>query len=132
MTITATLPAPLDVTARRHVILAIGSGLTGLTATKALKLAQLNITDALVFVTGMAARCTSHFVRQASHWAPAFPAVVTVSVLVVLAAAAAVDIVKLIVVQPDSEWTTQSDEAVGLVLLRMAFRRLRPIAKGSV
>ena len=132
MTIPATLSAPPDVTGQWHSVLAIASGLTGLTATKALKLAQLNITDALVFVTGMAAHGTAHVVRQASHWTPVFPAVVTVSVLVALAVAAAVDVVKMIVAQSDSIWTTQSDEAVGFVLLRIAVRRSRPMAKGLV
>jgi hypothetical protein len=125
MTITATLSAPPDVSGPRHPILAIGSGLAGLTATKALKLAQLNITDALVFVTGMAVHDTSHLVRQASRWAPLFPAVVTVSVLVALLAAAAIDVVKIIAVQPDSRWTTQNDRDIALW-------RSRPIAKGLV
>jgi hypothetical protein len=132
MTITATLSAPPDVSGHRHVILAIGSGFSGLTATKALKLAQLNITDALVFVTGMAVHGTSHFVRQASQWTPLLPAAVTVSVLVALLAAAAIDVVKLIAVQPDSRWTTRSDDADGFVLRHLALRRLRPIAKGLV
>jgi xanthine/uracil permease len=130
MTITATLSAPPDVSGQRHVILAIGSGLTGLAATKALKLAQLNITDAVVFVMGIAVHGTSHFVRQASQWTPVFPAVVTVSVLVSIGAAAAVDVLKLIAVQPDSRWKTRSDDANGFVLRHIALRRLRPIAKG--
>jgi hypothetical protein len=132
MTITATLSAPPGVSAQRHVILAIGSGLAGLTATKALKLAQLNITDALVFVTGIAVHGTSHFLRQASQWTPVFPAVVTVSILVALLAAAATDVVKLIAVQRDSRWTTRSDDADGFFLRHIALWRSRPIAKGSV
>jgi hypothetical protein len=132
MTITATLSAPSDVSGQRYVIVAIGSGLAGLTATKALKLAQLNITDALVFVTGMAVHGTSHFVRQAWQWTPVFPAVVTVSLLVAIGAAAAIDVVKLIAIRPDSRWTTRSDEADGFVLRHIALRRSRPIAKGSV
>jgi hypothetical protein len=125
MTITATLSAPPDLSRPRHPILAIGSGLAGLTATKALKLAQLNITDALVFVTGMVVHDTSHLVRQASQWSPLFPAAVTVSVLVALLAAAAIDVVKIIAVQPDSRWTTQNDRAIALW-------RAQPIAKGLV
>lgn len=130
MTITTTLSAPPDVPGPRHVIFAIGSGLTGLTAVKALRLAQLNITDALVFVTGMAVHGTSHLVRQASQWTPVFPAVVTVSVLVALLAAAAIDVVKRIAVQPD--WTAQNDDADGFFLRHIALWRSRPIAKGSV
>jgi len=125
MTITATLSAPPDLSRPQHPILAMGSGLAGLTATKALKFSQLNITDALVFVTGVAVHHTSHFVRQASQWTPLFPAAVTVSVLVALLAAAAIDVVKIIAVQPDSRWTTQNDRDVALW-------RARPIAKGLV
>jgi hypothetical protein len=132
MTIAATLSAPPHVSGQRHVILAIGSGLAGLTATKALKLSQLNVTDALVFVTGMAVHGTSHFVRQAWQWTPVFPAVVTVSLLVAIGAAAAIDVVKLIAVQHDFRWTTRSDDADGFVLRHMALRRSRAIAKGSV
>jgi hypothetical protein len=128
VTITATLAAPPDVTGQRHAILAIGSGLAGLTATKALKLAQLNITDALVFVTGMVARTTSHVARQASHWTPLFPAVVTVSVLVAVLAAAAINVVKRIAVQPD--WTAQNDDTDGFFLRHVALWRSRPMAKG--
>ena len=47
MTVIETLPASSDVVGQRHAIFAIGSGLTGLAATKTLKLAQMNITDAL-------------------------------------------------------------------------------------
>lgn len=115
MTIIETLPASSGVRVQRHAIFAIGSGLTGLVATKALKLAQLNITDALVFVTGMAVHGTSHLVRQASHWAPTFPAVITMSVLATLVVVAVIDLVNLIVSQPDSGWTTQSGTAKGLV-----------------
>ena len=39
-----------DMPSRRHRVVAIGSGLGGLTATKALKHAQVNITDALMFL----------------------------------------------------------------------------------
>jgi hypothetical protein len=130
MTITATLSAPPDASGQRHPILAIGSGLAGLTATKALKLSQLNITDALVFVTGVAAHAASHLVRRASQWAPLFPAAVTVSILVALVATAAIDVVKLIVVQPD--WIARNDGATGFFLRHIALWRSRPIAKGSV
>lgn len=130
MTVTATLSASPDVTGQRHASLAIGSGLTGLAATKALKLSQLNITDALVFVTRFAAQGTSHFVSQASHWTPVVPAVVTVSVLVAVSVAAVADIAKLIAAQLNSRSATQSDDAGWFVLRRIALRRSRPIAKG--
>jgi nucleoside recognition membrane protein YjiH len=125
MTSAATLSAPPDLSGPRHPILAIGSGLVGLIATKALKLAQLNITDALVFVTGAAVHDTPRLFRQASQWTPLFPAAITVSVLVTLLAAAAIDVVKLIAVKPDSRWITQNDR-------RIALRRPRPLAKGLV
>jgi hypothetical protein len=130
VTVIETLPAPPGVRGQRHAIFAIGSGLAGLTATKALKLSQLNITDALVFVTSMAAHRTSHVVRQASHWTPLFPAVVTVSVLVALLAAAAIHVVKRIAVQAD--WTAQNDDTDGSFLRHIALWRSRPIAKGLV
>ncbi|HUB58008.1 MAG TPA: hypothetical protein VMB04_22935 [Mycobacterium sp.] len=132
MTINATLSAPPDVSGQRYPILAIGSGFAGLTATKALKFAQLNITDALVFVTGVAVHDTPHLVRQASQWTPLVPAVVTLSVLVALLAATAIDVVKLIAVQPDSRWRAQNDDADGFFLRRIALWRARPIAKGLV
>jgi CHASE2 domain-containing sensor protein len=108
MTITATLSAPPDVTGQRHAILAIGSGLAGLTATKALKLSQLNITDALVFVTRFVAQGTSRFVSQASQWTPVIPAVVTLSILAALSVAAFANIAKLIAAQPNHRWTAPS------------------------
>lgn len=129
MTFTATLSAPPDVSGQRH-ILAIGSGLTGLTAVKALKLAQLNITDALVSVTGMAVHGTTHLVRQASQWTSLIPAALALTVLAALLAAAVIDIVKRIVVQPD--WMAQNDGADGFFLRHTALWRSRPIAKGSV
>ena len=130
MTVTAALSAPPDVTGQRHAILTIGSGLTGLAATKALKLSQLNITDALVFVTRIAAQGTSHFVSQTSHWTPVVPAVVTVSVLFALSVAAVAGIAKLIAAQPNSRSATQSYDAGWFVLRRIALRRSRPVAKG--
>ena len=96
------------------------------------KLAQLNITDALVFVTGMAVHDTSHLVRRASQWTPLFPAVVMISVLVALLAAAAIDVVKLIAARHDSRWTTENEDADGFVFRHIALWRSRPIAKGLV
>lgn len=117
MTVIETLPASSDVHGQRHAIFAIGSGLTGLTATKALKLAQLNITDALVCVTRFVAQGASRFVGQVSQWTSLIPAVLTLSVLVALSVAAVVDIVKLIAAQSDSAYVA-------------ALRRPRPVAKG--
>ena len=108
MTVIATLSTSRGVAGRRHAILAIGSGLTGLTATKALKFSQMNITDALVFVTRIAVQCTSHSVSQASHWTPFVPAVVKAGVLIALAVLAVANIAELIAAQPSSRWTTPS------------------------
>jgi hypothetical protein len=131
-TITATFSAPPVVSAQRHHIVAAGYGLVGLTAIKVLKFAQLNITDALVFVTGMAAHTASRLVAQAAQWTPGLPAVVMASVLVALVVAAAIDIVKIITALPDSGRSTQSDDAKGLVLRHMASWHSRQIAKGLV
>jgi hypothetical protein len=132
MQTTATLSAPPVVSAQRHRIVATGCGFVGLTAIKALKFAQLNITDALVFVTGIAAHTGSHLVTRATQWTPAFPAVVTLSLFVALAAIAVVDIVKLIAAQPDSELSSHHDDADGFVLRHMASWHSRQIAKGLV
>ena len=105
MTVIATLSTSPGVAGQRHAILAIGSGLTGLTATKALKFSQVNITDALVFVTRIAVQWTSHFASQASHWTPFVPAVVKATVLIALAVAAVANIAELIAAQPSSRWT---------------------------
>jgi len=109
VTIIETLPASSDVPGPRRAVVAIGSGFTGLTATKALKLAQLNITDALVCVARFAAQGTSRFVSQASQWTSVIPAALTLSVLVALSVAAVVDIVKLIGAQSNSGWSTHND-----------------------
>jgi hypothetical protein len=131
-TITATLSAPQVVSAQRHHMMAAGYGLVGLTAIKVLKFAQLNITDALVFVTGMAAHHGPHLVARAAQWTPAFPAVGMVSLFVALAAIAVVDIVKLVAAQPDSESSSHNDDVDGFVLRHMASWHSRQIAKGLV
>lgn len=64
----------LSGTGQRRRIAAIGSGFGGLTATKALKHAELNITDALVFLVRIAARGASYVVNQTPPWLPAVPA----------------------------------------------------------
>jgi hypothetical protein len=82
MTVTAT-PG----TGRRHRVVAIGLGLAGLTATKALKHDLANITDALVFLTRITAQGTSH-VNQKSIWLQVIPTtaavLATLGVLVTL------------------------------------------------
>jgi hypothetical protein len=110
MTIVTTLSASRGVAGQRHALLAIGSGFTGLTATKALKFSQMNITDALVFVTRVAAQSISHLASQASQWTPFVPAVVTASVLLALAVAAVANIVEIIAAPPSSGWTVRSAE----------------------
>ena len=107
MTAIATLSASRGVAGHRHALLAIGSGFTGLTATKALKFSQMNVTDALVFVTRIAAQRISHLASQASQWTPFVPAVVTASVLIALAVAAVANIVELIAAPPSSGWTVR-------------------------
>jgi hypothetical protein len=129
MTVTATLSASPGVAGQRHALLAIGSGLTGLTATKALKFSQVNITDALVFVTRIAVQSISHLASQASQWTPFVPAVVTASVLIALAVAAVANIIELITAPSSSGWTALSAEATDS-LYANASRRPRSIAKG--
>jgi hypothetical protein len=62
-------------TGRRHRVLAIGSGLGGLTATKALRHAQVNITDAVVFLVRIIAQGTSYVVNQTPQWLQVIPAI---------------------------------------------------------
>jgi hypothetical protein len=87
MTVTATPGA-----GRRHRVVAIGLGLAGLTATKALKHDLANITDALVFLTRITAQGTSH-VNQKSTWLQVIPTtaavLATLGVLVTLYVAVA-------------------------------------------
>ena len=68
MTVTAT-PG----TGRRHRVVAIGLGLGGLTATKALKHDLANITDALVFLTRITAQATAHVHIRTSLWPQVIP-----------------------------------------------------------
>jgi NADH dehydrogenase FAD-containing subunit len=75
-------------TGRRHRVVAIGSGFGRLTATKALKHAETDITDAVTFLTRIAARGTAHIHHQTSLWFGAIPATAgiftTVGVLITL------------------------------------------------
>jgi hypothetical protein len=92
MTATA-MPGTVAGTGRRHRVVAIGSGLGGLTAAKALKHGQLNITDAVVFLTRMTAQGSSHVANQTSLWLQVIPitasAFATSGVLVTLYVAVA-------------------------------------------
>ena len=108
MTVAATCSALPGAAGQRRAILAISSGLTGLTASKALKFSQVNITDALIFVTRIAVQSTSHFVSQSSHWTPFLPAVVKAGVLIALAVVAVANIAELIAAQPSPRWTATS------------------------
>ena len=62
-------------TDRRHRVVAIGCGFGRLTATKALKHAETDITDALTFLTRIAARGTAHVHNQALLWLAVIPAI---------------------------------------------------------
>ncbi|MGZ4583005.1 MAG: hypothetical protein ACXVYI_01375 [Mycobacterium sp.] len=68
MTVTA-----MTVTGRWHRLAATGSGYGRLTATKALKRVQMDVTDALVFLTRIGARGTAHVVNQPSLWLLVIP-----------------------------------------------------------
>jgi hypothetical protein len=68
MTVTA-MPG----TGQRHRVVAIGCGFGRLTATKALKHAGMNMTDALTFLTRTAARGTAHVHNQTSLWLHVIP-----------------------------------------------------------
>ena len=72
MTPTA-MPNTEQGTALRRRVVAIGSGLGGLTATRALKHGEVGITDALVFLTRMTAQGASHVAHQTSLWQQVTP-----------------------------------------------------------
>ena len=80
-------PDTVHGTGRRHRVVAIGSGLGGLAATKALKHAQVNITDALPFLIRVTAQGTSHVLNQTPQWLQVIPAAgvaATIGVLIAL------------------------------------------------
>ena len=85
MTATA-IPCTVRGMGRRHRVVAIGSGFVDLTAMKALKHDLVNITDALAFLTRIAARGTVHVHSQTSLWLYVIPTtaavLTTVGVLV--------------------------------------------------
>jgi hypothetical protein len=68
-------PDTLSRSGRRHRVAAIGSGFGGLTATKALKHAQVNITDALVFLARIVAQGMSHLAIPTPLWLQVIPAI---------------------------------------------------------
>jgi hypothetical protein len=68
-------PDALGGTGWRRRVAAIGSGFGGLTATKTLKHAQLNITDAVVFLVRIIAQGTSYVVNQTPLWLQVIPAI---------------------------------------------------------
>ena len=68
-------PSALRRTGRRHRIVALGSGFGGLTAAKMLKHAEMNITDALVFLTRFFAQAISRVAHQTSCWHQVIPAI---------------------------------------------------------
>jgi hypothetical protein len=72
-------PGPVHITGRRHRIVDIGSGFGGLNATKALKHAPMNITDAVVFLTRITAQGTSHVVNHTPLWVQIIPATAAVA-----------------------------------------------------
>ena len=78
-------------TGRRQRVVAIGLGLAGLTATKALKHDLANITDALVFLTRITAQGTAHVHHRPSLWLQVIPttaaALTTMGVLITLCVA---------------------------------------------
>jgi hypothetical protein len=94
MTATITLPAPPEPrlgtgalpvipgtpyrSEPRHRVVAIGSGLGGLTATKALKHDLVTLTDAVAFLTRLTAQGTAHVHNQASLWLQVIPTAVAV------------------------------------------------------
>ena len=58
----------------RHRIAAVCSGFGGLTATKALNYAQVNITDAVVILMRITAQGTSYIVHETPLWLQDLPA----------------------------------------------------------
>jgi hypothetical protein len=112
-------------------LVAIGSGFGGLTATKALKHAQVNITDALVFLTRITAQGTSHVVNQTSLWVQVIPATAavatTVGVLITLSVAVVGELNKRVVGQARSWWTAGIENATSAIKTVLA-REVKAIA----
>jgi hypothetical protein len=68
-------PDALGGTGWRRRVAAIGLGFGGLTAMKTLKHAQLNITDAVVFLVSIVAQGASYVVNQTPLWLQVIPAI---------------------------------------------------------
>jgi hypothetical protein len=60
-------------TRRRHRLAAIGSGFGGQSAMKALKHAELNVTDAVAFLVRVTAQGTSYVVNHTPLWLQVVP-----------------------------------------------------------
>jgi len=89
MTVIVTLPAPpqpylearplpatpdtMNLSGRGHRVVAIGSGLGGLIATRALKHDLVTIADVLVFLTRVAAQGKAHVGNRTSLWLQVMP-----------------------------------------------------------
>jgi hypothetical protein len=116
-------------------LVTIGSGFGGLTATKALKHAQVNITDALVFLTRITAQGTSHLVSQTSLWVQVMPATVavatTVGVLITLAVAVVGELNKRVVGQARSCWRTRIEDTTSAIMNILARDVKAIVANGS-
>jgi hypothetical protein len=70
-----TAPDAVYGTRLRHRVAAVCSGFGGLTATKALNYAQVNITDAVVFLVRITAQGTSYIVNDTPLWLQDIPAI---------------------------------------------------------
>lgn len=60
--------------ARRHRVVATGLGFGRSTATKALKHSDVDVTDAVAFLSRITGRGTGHVLNQMSLWPQAIPA----------------------------------------------------------
>ncbi|HME79171.1 MAG TPA: hypothetical protein VKI00_26995 [Mycobacterium sp.] len=143
MTVSVTSPAPPDGTGQQHRFVAIGFGFGGLVAAKALKHAQLNITDALVFLVRITAQGTSRLAHQTSLWVQLIPAAaavgITVGALMTLSVVA--DKRNKNFVARSGSWRTRRIEHARNTLMTIfvgsakalapyGLRRSRPMAKG--
>src|ERR1700758_4675955 len=75
-------PDALGGTGWRRRVAAIGLGFGGLTAMKTLKHAQLNITDAVVFLVSIVAQGTSYVVNQTPLWLQVMPAIAGLAAMI--------------------------------------------------
>jgi hypothetical protein len=66
-------PGTVKETGRRHRVVAVGSGLGGLAATKALRHDLVNIADVLVFLTRITTQATAHVHSRMSLWLQVIP-----------------------------------------------------------